>query len=1155
MRKYTLLFVFVLLVFSYASGQATINAGNDTTICYGGMATLSATVTGGSYGTESYSFQTIPYNPMPFTGGQAICFYFSPENTHCGSTEGGKDDCWAGPFDIGFSFCFFNATYTQFWVGSNGWISFTDPAGHPWTTFTARPLPDNNPDDETPKNAIFFPWEDWLPCLPSETNIYYYNSGTAPNRKLVVYWKDCPFFGCRSSFATFQVVINEQSSIIENNIQNKPQCGSYNSTQGVQNINGTAAFTAFGRNCTQWTASNESTRFVPSGVSWWIGGYPGGTLVSYGSPSSLSPSVTTTYTAVVHLCNGATATDTKTVFVENPTFNYPAFSYCQSDTNPVPSITTAGGIFTSSPSGLNIDPSTGVINLSGSTPGTYGINYTLSTPYTCVAAQSVTINAVPTAPVPVDSIVTHCGPGNVTMSVVSTPNVAYTWWDSPAGGTQYPFSGSSVTTNVSTNTDFYISALDTNTNCQSLTRAVIHAIVNSYPDVIFNPSSTILCSGQPTNIQLTSSASGATFAWTATPSSSDITGFTSPGSGNSITDVLSNSGTVAGTVIYSVFPTANGCTSPTSVNYTVTVNPLPTVTLDSLNPVCINIPPFTLTGGLPAGGSYSGPGVSGGVFNPAIAGTGTHIITYTYTNSNNCTGTDSKSITVHAAPVVTISPLTPVCINASPFALTGGLPSGGTYSGSGVSGNTFDPAAAGTGIHTITYTYTNSDSCTNSASNTIQVNPLPVVTFAVLNPVCVNASPFLLSGGAPTGGTYSGPGVTGNIFNPANAGPGTFTITYTYINANGCSNSVTQNITVNPLPAASGSISGLTGLCQASTGTAYSVKPIPDAVSYSWSLVPTAAGTINGNTSNITIDWASGFTGSANLFTMGVNNCGNGGSSPAFPITVNPNPIVTYTVCTDTITTLNAQPIRLRGGLPLNGTYSGTGVTANIFYPALAGTGNHPITYSYINTFSCSSLATRNIRVISAPAFFCGNMLTDIRDNKQYPTVLIGSQCWMAANLNYGNVIASSVMQRDNCIPEKYCYNDNPAVCSISGGLYQWDEMMRFSSTASVQGLCPPGWHVPAENDWLILFSNFTNSGFAGDPLKYTGFSGFNALLSGVRFNNNSWNFSNFAIMYWTSTSHGPTKAWAHGMNEYNPSVSEYPSNRSNAFPVRCIKD
>ncbi|MFH1296691.1 MAG: FISUMP domain-containing protein, partial [Bacteroidota bacterium] len=104
-------------------------------------------------------------------------------------------------------------------------------------------------------------------------------------------------------------------------------------------------------------------------------------------------------------------------------------------------------------------------------------------------------------------------------------------------------------------------------------------------------------------------------------------------------------------------------------------------------------------------------------------------------------------------------------------------------------------------------------------------------------------------------------------------------------------------------------------------------------------------------------------------------------------------------------------------------------------------------------------------------------------------------------------------------------------------------------------GLCPPGWHVPSEADWNTLFANWTNNAFAGAPLKYSGYSGFNALLTGASFFNKVWEYDAFATFFWSSTSHGPFKAWAHGINEYNYSVSYYPSYRANAFAVRCIRD
>jgi len=284
---------------------------------------------------------------------------------------------------------------------------------------------------------------------------------------------------------------------------------------------------------------------------------------------------------------------------------------------------------------------------------------------------------------------------------------------------------------------------------------------------------------------------------------------------------------------------------------------------------------------------------------------------------------------------------------------------------------------------------------------------------------------------------------------------------------------------------------------------------------------------------------------------------GNPATSNKIAMLSSPVPVVTFTPCFDTITRINAKPIKLKGGIPLGGTYSGPGVNSltGIFTPALAGVGTHTITYSYTNVALCT--ASKSISILNLPSSIlpCGNAITDPRDNKVYQTIQIGTQCWLASNLNYGTILASSQDQRDNCLAEKYCYNDNPINCTNHGGLNQWDELMLFDETPADQGFCPPGWHIPTESEWNILFTNYINSGFAGSPLKYSGYSGFNALLSGARHINKGWDFQGFATFFWSSTTLGSTKAWAHGMNDDDPSVSGYPSSRVNAFSVRCLKD
>ncbi len=121
---------------------------------------------------------------------------------------------------------------------------------------------------------------------------------------------------------------------------------------------------------------------------------------------------------------------------------------------------------------------------------------------------------------------------------------------------------------------------------------------------------------------------------------------------------------------------------------------------------------------------------------------------------------------------------------------------GGTYSGTGVSGNTFNPSTAGVGTTNLTYNYTDAGGCSGSANSSIVVNAIPTVTLSTFNSICQSASLLTLTGGSPAGGTYSGTGVSSGKFNAATAGAGTHTITYSYTNGSGCTNTATSTITL-----------------------------------------------------------------------------------------------------------------------------------------------------------------------------------------------------------------------------------------------------------------------------------------------------------------------------------------------------------------------
>ena len=141
------------------------------------------------------------------------------------------------------------------------------------------------------------------------------------------------------------------------------------------------------------------------------------------------------------------------------------------------------------------------------------------------------------------------------------------------------------------------------------------------------------------------------------------------------------------------------------------------------------------------------------------------------------------------------------CINQDPVLLNDGQPSGGVFSGVGVSGNYFYPDVAGIGSHPITYRYTWIQGFTHECVFFVTVNDLPDVSLGSFPDVCEDEEPFQLYGGMPAGGNYSGTGVAENgWFDPSLSGVGTFSITYEYTDQNGCTASATTQITVHPVP-------------------------------------------------------------------------------------------------------------------------------------------------------------------------------------------------------------------------------------------------------------------------------------------------------------------------------------------------------------------
>ena len=223
---------------------------------------------------------------------------------------------------------------------------------------------------------------------------------------------------------------------------------------------------------------------------------------------------------------------------------------------------------------------------------------------------------------------------------------------------------------------------------------------------------------------------------------------------------------------------------------------------------------------------------------------------------------------------------------------------------------------------------------------------------------------------------------------------------------------------------------------------------------------------------------------------------------------------------------------------------------------------------SFQNNFGGSSLSQRN------------GVLKDSRDGKSYKTVEIGSQTWMAENLNY---------KTEN----SYCYDDNPANCNTYGRIYTWPAAVGMSEekcgyghvcglVGTVRGACPLGWHVPTKGDWETLIDFVGGKSVMGKKLKSTsGWKkgngtddfGFSALPGGYRDRDDDVQRNSDAerkyggmgrvANFWSSTEDSPrgeTGGCAYSMNliddDENEDAGFYAQYKNHDICyVRCIKD
>ena len=255
--------------------------------------------------------------------------------------------------------------------------------------------------------------------------------------------------------------------------------------------------------------------------------------------------------------------------------------------------------------------------------------------------------------------------------------------------------------------------------------------------VVNQPANQLLCNGASTAAVVFSGLPpGSTYNWT---NSNTAIGLGASGTGNIPSFIATNTTTAPITATITVTPTSTGC-GGTSVSFTITVNPTPSVNAIANQTLCAGSSTAAVTiSGPVANTIYTwtnnnttiGLGASGTGNIPAFVAvnptnvpvTATITVTPNYTNGGvTCTGNSvSFTITVNPLPNIIFTNVPPrVCLTDTLVILTA-IP-GGIWSGTGVSGNTFSAAAAGVGVHTVTYTVTNGFGCTTSRFANIVVN-------------------------------------------------------------------------------------------------------------------------------------------------------------------------------------------------------------------------------------------------------------------------------------------------------------------------------------------------------------------------------------------------------------------------------------------------
>ncbi|HRG59163.1 MAG TPA: T9SS type A sorting domain-containing protein [Bacteroidia bacterium] len=295
-----------------------------------------------------------------------------------------------------------------------------------------------------------------------------------------------------------------------------------------------------------------------------------------------------------------------------------------SNTYSIPLVVGASGYTWSLPVGWTGTSTTNsIITIAGSVSGDITVTADNNCGSSTAQVITITTNNAPVLPSSISGSTVICENATETYSTASDPNATTYSWTLPNGWTGTSNTATIIASANTVGGDITVTA--SNSCGTSAVQTITVSVTNVPPTLDPIIGSIELCAGAAT-YSVPMMAGAASYDWTLP------LGWTGTSTTNSI-NVITEAGT--GTIEVSA---VNGCGNSAPQTLNVNINALPNVILDisSIDLQCSNETAVTLIGGLPIGGAYAGNSVGAGVFNPSLAGVGSHVIQYSYTDSNSC---------------------------------------------------------------------------------------------------------------------------------------------------------------------------------------------------------------------------------------------------------------------------------------------------------------------------------------------------------------------------------------------------------------------------------------------------------------------------------------------------------------------------------------